>query len=86
MAMSAKERKQRHLERERELLRHLDDSTYAYLSTPFCQQVARDPNWSKVTLALELAGFEGPVIETDEGPEKFTLEDALPTDEDRAHE
>lgn len=84
MAMSAKERKHKQLEREREQLRYLDDSTYPYLTNPFHRWTSEDPNWTNVTLPLELAGFEGPVFETDEGPEKFAIEDALPPEEDPA--
>jgi len=82
MAMSAKERKQKQLEREREQLRYLDDATYPYLAKPFHSCASMDPNWESVTLPLELAGFNAPVFETDEGPEKFALEDALPQNED----
>ena len=82
MAMSAKERKQNQLERERTQLKELDDSTLPFLRQPFFERVEEDPNWSGVTLALELCGFEPPSFEDDRGPQHFANEVALPPDED----
>ncbi|MHA6324556.1 hypothetical protein [Roseivivax sp. CAU 1753] len=84
MALSAKERKQKQLKREREELRLLDDSTYPYLATPFYERLESDPNWSDVTLVLELAGFEPPGFEDDRGPEAYVNSDALSPDDDPA--
>lgn len=82
MALTAKERKQRQLERERAALRQLEDSTYPHLHMPFFEWLATNPNWSSVTLELELAGFEPPAFEDDLGPEAYVLEGAISTEED----
>lgn len=84
MAMSARERKQKQLEREQEQLKQLDDSTYPFLQVPFFEWVQEDPNWSSVTLELELAGIQPPSFEDDGGPEVYASEDALPPDSDPA--
>lgn len=83
MALSAKERKHQQLKREQAQLRALSDSSYEYLQVPFHVHLEADPNWSSVTLPLEMAGIEPPVFEDDRGPEAYAFEECFATDEDR---
>lgn len=83
MAMSAAERKQRQLERERQALLPLSDSSYRYLATPFCEHLQDDPNWSDVELAFDLMGYAPPDYSDDLGPEHFANDVAFGSDEDR---
>ncbi|UMA64398.1 hypothetical protein LVO79_15500 [Roseivivax marinus] len=80
MAMSARERKQAQREAERIEMSRLPDSTYDYLRQPFHQWINDDPNFSSVELPLELAGFEPPVFDDDEGPASYANETALDPD------
>ena len=79
MAMSARERKQKQLEREREVLGRLDDATYPFLKKPFFMHVDDDPNWTDIALSLELLGIEPPVFEDDRGPEHYASEACVAT-------
>lgn len=57
MALTAKQRKQNQLAREREAQRVMPDSTYEFLHVPFHEIAENDPIWSNVTLRLELIGM-----------------------------
>lgn len=83
MAMSAAERKRRQLERERQALLAVSDSTYPYLTTPFFKHLENDPNWTGVEDAFQLMGYEAPLFEDDRGPEDFANDDAFASEEDR---
>lgn len=83
MALTAKERKQKQLEREQEQLRVQPDSTYEFLDTPFHQFVEESPNWSSIDLLFDLMGLEPPTFEDDRGPDAFAADDCFSTDEDR---
>jgi len=83
MALTAKERKQKQLEREHEQLRKLPDSTYEFLDTPFYPFTEESPNWSNIDLLFDLMGLEPPMFEDDRGPEAFASDVCFSTDEDR---
>lgn len=85
MAMSAIERKRKQLERERQELRVLPDSTYSFLRTPFYRwlQEHESGDWSGVWFALNAAGFDLPAFEDDSGPRSLDGEvERMKTDED----
>lgn len=84
MALSANDRKRRQLEREKEALRGLSDSTYPYLSIPFFKYLEEDSNWSHVDLCFDLLGMDAPQFLDDRGPQHFANDDCLDSDEDRA--
>ena len=83
MAMTAKERKQKQLERERDQLRKTPDSTYPFLKIPFFERTEDDGNWSSVDLCFELIGMDPPAVDDDRGPEAFAHDVCFATDEDR---
>lgn len=83
MAMSAKERKQMQIERERQELARKIDATYPYLKTPFFEHLEQNDNWSSVELCLELLGIDPPMFEDDRGPEDFAADECFSTAEDR---
>ncbi len=83
MALSAKERKQKQLEKERQELARKTDATYPFINTPFFQHLERDGNWSSVELCFELLGMDPPVFEDDRGPADFAAEECFSTDEER---
>lgn len=83
MALSAKERKQAQLARQRQAQARKVDATYPYLKTPFFQRLENDGNWSSVELCFDLLGIDPPVFEDDRGPEDFASEACFSTDEDR---
>lgn len=83
MALTAKERKQKQLEREHEQLRALPDSTYDFIDTPFHQAIEDGMSLSDVELMFDLMGLEPPVFEDDRGPEAFAADGCFRTDEDR---
>lgn len=83
MALSAKERKQAQLERERQALARKTDATYPYLQTPFFERLENDGNWSSVENCFELLGIDPPVFDDDRGPEDFANDACFSTDEDR---
>lgn len=68
MALSAKERKRRQLERERNERRKMVDSCSPYLDTPFFKFVEDHPEWSEIQFLLEMIGLEPPSFEDDTGP------------------
>ncbi|MBM2323030.1 MULTISPECIES: hypothetical protein [Marivita] len=82
MALSAKERKQKQLERERQAMARMKDATYPFLKTPFYKHLEKDGNWSSVELCFGLLGIEPPVFEDDRGPEEFADSACFATDED----
>jgi hypothetical protein len=83
MALSAKERKQKQLEREQKALRTSKERTYPYLSTPFYKHLENNDNWSSVTLCFDLMGIEPPQLLDDRGPAEFADDACFSTDEDR---
>lgn len=83
MALSAKERKQAQLERERQALTRKMDATYPHLKTPFFKHLEKDGNWSSVELCFDLLGIDPPVFDDDRGPEDFASDACFSTDEDR---
>lgn len=83
MALSAKERKQKQLERDRQDLARKPDATYPFLNTPFFKRLEHDGNWSSVELCFDLIGIDPPVFEDDRGPADFAAEECFSTDEDR---
>lgn len=83
MALSAKERKQKQLEKERQELARQMDATYPYLKTPFFKRLENDGNWSSVELSFDLMGIDPPVFEDDRGPAEFAADECFSTDEDR---
>jgi hypothetical protein len=83
MALSAKQRKQNQLARERDELRVLPDSTYEFLKAPFHEYVESDPNWSNVTLPFDLIGMEPPAFEDGRDPGEFAAVACFRTDADR---
>jgi hypothetical protein len=83
MALSAKERKQKQLEKERQELARQMDATYPYLKTPFFKQLKNNGNWSSVELCFELVGIDPPVFEDDRGPADFAADECFSTDEER---
>ena len=83
MGLSAKERKQAQLERERKALARKMDATYPYLKTPFFERLERDGNWSSVEMCFDLLGIDPPVFDDDRGPEDFASDTCFSTDEDR---
>jgi hypothetical protein len=83
MAMTPLERKQKQLDRERDALRVMSDSSYSYLSKPFFERLEQDPNWSSVQLCFELMGIEAPEFHDDRGPAAVALEHCFSSDEGR---
>lgn len=83
MALSAKERKQKQLERERQAMARMKDATYPFLKTPFYKHLENDGNWSSVELCFDLLGIAPPLFEDDRGPEEFADSACFSTDEDR---
>lgn len=83
MALSAKERKNAQLERERQALARRAEATYPYLKMPFFERLKSDGNWDSVELCFELLGIDPPVFEDDRGPESFASDACFSTDEDR---
>ena len=83
MALSAKERKQKQLEREQHARARMRDATYPYLKTPFFEHLERDGNWSSVELCFDLLGIDPPVFDDDRGPEDFANDACFSTDEER---
>jgi len=83
MALSAKERKQKQLEREQQASNKTPDATYPYLETPFFEHLEDDGNWSSVELCFDLMGLDPPIFEDDRGPEDVASDDCFSTDEDR---
>lgn len=83
MALSAKERKQAQLERERQALVRKADATYPYLKTPFFERLENDGNWSSVEMCFDLLGIDPPMFDDDRGPEDFASDACFSTDEDR---
>jgi hypothetical protein len=84
MAMSAKERKQKQIQRELEEFRILPDSSYPYLRKPFFKHAEQDPNWSSIDLAFEMIGLDPPVFEDDKGPAETARDDCFASDKDKA--
>lgn len=84
MALSAKERKQAQLERERQALARKTDATYPYLKTPFFKDIEDDGNWSSVEMCFDLMGIDPPMFEDDRGPEHFANPACFSSDEDQA--
>jgi hypothetical protein len=68
MALSAKERKRRQLERERDERRKMEDSCSPYLETPFFEFVNDHPDWSNAQFLLEVIGLQPPSFSDDSGP------------------
>ena len=83
MALSAKERKQAQIERERALLAKKPDATYPYLRVPFFERLDADANWSSVEMCFDLLGIDPPIFEDDRGPEDFANDACFSTDEDK---
>ena len=83
MALSAKERKQAQLKRQRDTLIRKTDATYPYLATPFFERLERDGNWSSVEMCFDLLGIDPPMFDDDRGPEEFASDACFSTDEDR---
>ncbi len=83
MALSAKKRKQKQIERERQTLARQKDATYRFLKTPFYKHLENDGNWSSVELCFDLLGIEPPIFEDDRGPADFASRECFSTDEDR---
>ena len=71
MALSAKERKRRQMERQREQLEEMSDSTYPFLRQPFCNYLEEEPEWTNVDMCFDLLGINAPMIEDDRGPKEF---------------
>lgn len=68
MALSAKERKRRQLERERNERRKMADGCSPYLETPFFKFVEDHPEWNEIQFLLEVIGLEPPTFADDSGP------------------
>ncbi|QFT97428.1 hypothetical protein FIU85_08960 [Roseovarius sp. THAF8] len=83
MALSAKERKQAQLAREKQALVRKKDATYAYLKTPFFKCLENDGNWSSVEMCFDLLGIDPPVFDDDLGPEAYASDTCFSNDEDR---
>lgn len=71
MALSAKERKRRQMERQREQLEEMSDSTYPFLRKPFYKYLEEEPEWTNVDMCFDLLGINAPMIEDDRGPKDF---------------
>ena len=84
MALSAKERKQRQLERERQELVKIQDATYPYLATPFYEHLEQNGNWSSVELCFDLLGINPPSFNDDRGPEAYANDICFSSDEEKA--
>ena len=82
MALSAKERKQAQLERERKALAQKTDATYPFLKTPFFEFVYKVGDWSDVEFCFESLGMDPPLFEDDRGPEAFAKDVCFSNDED----
>lgn len=83
MALSAKERKQAQLKRERDALIRKTDATYPYLKVPFFKSLENNGNWSSVEMCFDLLGIDPPVFDDDRGPEDYANDACFSTDEDR---
>lgn len=83
MALSARERKQKQVEKERRALARKMDATYPYLQTPFFEHLEHNGNWSSVEVCFALLGIDPPVFEDDRGPAEFADEACFSTEEDR---
>ena len=83
MALSAKERKQKQVERERQEAARQKDDTYPYLQVPFFEHLSHDGNWSSVELCFDLMGLDPPLFEDDRGPADVAGEDCFETEEQR---
>jgi hypothetical protein len=83
MALSAKERKQAQLERERQAMASKTDATYPFLKEPFFKHLEHDGNWSSVQLCFELMGMDPPVFEDDKGPADVAHDVCFSTDEEK---
>ncbi|PQO24829.1 hypothetical protein C2I36_00425 [Rhodobacteraceae bacterium WD3A24] len=81
MALSARDRKRRQLEREAEEKKRLPDSTYPYLGTSFHEYLSDDPQWNDVEFLIALTGMEPPVFEDDRGPKEFADEECFADEE-----
>ena len=70
MAKSALERKREQIERDREALRVMPDTSYPYLRTKFFEWVRDHPRdvWSNFETEFMAAGFEPPEFKDDSGP------------------
>lgn len=77
MAMTNAEKKQAQRDREEAARRAAEDSTYPYLKETFSEFLFHESNYSNVEIALGLAGIEAPLIENEQGPEVFALEDVI---------
>ncbi len=83
MTLSAKERKQRQLQREQQAANKIPDATYPYLDTPFFEHLEDAGNWSNVDLCFDLMGLDPPMFEDDRGPEDFASDECFSTDAGR---
>lgn len=70
MAMTALERKQKQIERDRAALRELPDSTYPYLAQPFHSWLPGS-DWEAAEHDINAAGMNMPLITDDSGPRSF---------------
>lgn len=73
MALSATERKRRQLERDREALRKLPESTYPFLSEPYHKWVKDTDDTSDFDVPWELMGFEPPTFDDDQGAASYSV-------------
>ena len=80
MALTARERKRRQVERERAELRETPDSTYPFLKTPFFEHIEDDGNWSNVDMCFDLIGVHPPMFEDDRGPKDHVAPDVFDED------
>jgi hypothetical protein len=73
MALSATERKRKQLERDREYLRKLPESTYPFLAKPYDAWLESEGDTSDINVPWELMGFESPSFDDNKGPEQYSI-------------
>ncbi|MBM1688821.1 hypothetical protein [Sulfitobacter geojensis] len=77
MAKTSTERMREKKEREEAAHRAAEDSAHPYFKETFSEFLSHESNYSNVEIALGLAGIEAPLIENEQGPEVFALEDVI---------